>query len=58
MYETDRGIEELERRQGTTEVSLAWVAAQLRAYVDVHPEAADVADGIASWLARIDDDVD
>ena len=30
MYFTDRGIEELETRRGADEVSLAWLAEQLR----------------------------
>ena len=29
MYFTDRGIEELEKRRGDEEVSLAWLAEQL-----------------------------
>jgi hypothetical protein len=38
MYFTDRGIEELQKRRGDEEVTLAWVADQLQAFVDVHPE--------------------
>ena len=38
MYFTDRGIEELEKRRGDEEVTLAWLAEQLRDFVDVHPE--------------------
>lgn len=56
MYFTDRGIEELERRRGSEEVTLAWVADQLRAFVDLHPEFEDAADRLATWLARLDDD--
>jgi hypothetical protein len=33
VYFTDRGIEELEARRGEDEVSLAWLAEQLRAFV-------------------------
>ena len=39
MYFTDRGIEELEDRRGEEEVSLAWLADRLRAFVDAHPES-------------------
>ena len=38
MYFTDRGIEELESRRGDDEVTLAWLAEQLRIFVDLHPE--------------------
>ncbi|MFC5061241.1 DUF6104 family protein [Actinomycetospora atypica] len=57
MYFTDRGIEELEERRGDEEVSLAFVADRLRAFVDAHPEHAGAADRFAVFLAR-DDDVD
>lgn len=56
MYFTDRGIEELERRRGDEEVSLAWVADQLRAFVDTHPEFEDAVERLATWLARLDDE--
>ncbi|NLW99434.1 MAG: hypothetical protein GXY39_06960 [Actinomycetales bacterium] len=58
MYFTDRGIEELERRRGEDEVSLAWLADQLRAFVDLHPEFEIPVDRLATWLARLDDDED
>ena len=38
MYFTDRGIEELQRRRGDEEVTFAWLAEQLQAFVDVHPD--------------------
>ena len=38
MYFTDRGIEELERRRGDEEVTLAWLAEQLQGFVDAHPD--------------------
>ena len=41
MYFTDRGIEELEDRRGEEEVSLAWLADRLRAFVDAHRRRAD-----------------
>ncbi|GAB3112652.1 DUF6104 family protein [Janibacter alkaliphilus] len=58
MYFTDRGIEELEQRRGDEEVSLAWVGDQLRTFVDLHPEHETAVERLASWLARLDDDLD
>ena len=55
MYFTDRGIEELEERRGEEVVSLAWVADQLRTFVDEHPEFEVPVERLASWLARLDD---
>ena len=55
MYFTDRGIEELEARRGDEDVSVAWVADQLRAFVDVHPEFEAAIERFATWLARVDD---
>jgi hypothetical protein len=55
MYFTDRGIEELEKRRGDEEVTLAWVADQLQAFVDVHPEFEIPVERLATWLARGDD---
>jgi hypothetical protein len=55
MYFTDRGIEELEKRRGDEEVTLAWVAAQLQEFVDVHPEFEVAVERLATWLARGDD---
>ena len=56
MYFTDRGIEELEQRRGDDEVSLAWLAEQLRVFVDLHPEFEVPVERLATWLARLDDD--
>lgn len=56
MYFTDRGIEELESRRGGEEVTLAWLADQLRTFVDVHPEFEVAVDRLATWMARDDDD--
>jgi hypothetical protein len=56
MYYTDRGIEELAERRGTEEVTLAWLADQLRAFVDDHPEFEDAVDRLATYLARTPDD--
>lgn len=58
MYFTDRGIEELERRRGDEEVTLAWLADHLRTFVDTHPEFEIPVDRLATWLARLDDDED
>jgi hypothetical protein len=55
MYFTDRGIEELEKRRGDEEVTLAWVADQLQAFVDLHPEFEIAVERLATWLARGDD---
>jgi len=56
MYFTDRGLEELERRRGGDEVTLAWLAEQLRIYVDLHPDDEEAVERIATWLARLDDE--
>ena len=56
MYFTDRGIEELERRRGDEEVSLAWIADRLRDFVDLNPEFEVAVERLATWLARDEDD--
>jgi hypothetical protein len=38
VYFTDRGIEELQKRRGDEDVSLSWLAEQLRDFVDLNPE--------------------
>jgi hypothetical protein len=58
VYFTDRGIEELEKRRGDEEVNLAWVADQLQAFVDQHPEFETPVERLATWLARLDDPED
>jgi Family of unknown function (DUF6104) len=58
VYFTDRGIEELEDRRGDEEVTLAWVAARLRDFVDAHPEFETPVERLATWLARLDDELD
>lgn len=58
MYDTDRGIEELEARRGDDEVSLAWLAEQLRTFVDLNPEFEISVERLATWLARLDDEDD
>ena len=56
MYFTDRGIEELDERRGEDEVSLAWLAEQLRVFVDLNPEFETPIERLATWLARLDDE--
>ena len=56
MYFIDRGIEELAARRGEEEVSLDWLAEQLRTFVDLHPEFEVPVERLATWLARLDDD--
>jgi hypothetical protein len=58
VYFTDRGIEELADRRGTDEVTLGWLAERLSEFVDLRPEAEATVDRLASWLARLDDDLD
>ncbi|HUZ23114.1 MAG TPA: DUF6104 family protein [Streptosporangiaceae bacterium] len=58
MYFTDRGIEELTQRRGDEQVALSWLAERLREFVDDHPEDEAPVDRLASWLARLDDDLD
>ncbi len=58
MYFTDRGIEELEQRRGDEQVSLQWLAEQLRVFVDLHPEFENATDRLATFLARDDTDED
>ena len=56
MYFTDRGIEELEQRRGEEQVSLAWLAERLQAFVDLNPEFEIPIERLATWLARADDE--
>jgi hypothetical protein len=59
LYFTDRGIEELEQRRGEEEVTLAWLADRLRAFVDLNPEFETAVERLATFLARDDsDDID
>lgn len=58
MYFTDRGIEELIARRGDDEVTLGWLAEQLQAFVDVHPDFETPVERLATWLARLDDPED
>ncbi|MDT7597286.1 MAG: hypothetical protein QOJ06_2832 [Pseudonocardiales bacterium] len=56
MYFTDRGIEELEDRRGGEQLTVEWLAARLRAFVDEHPEFEDAVERLATYLARDDTD--
>ena len=56
MYFTDRGLEELEERRGEEEVTLAWLAARMRAFVDANPEFENAVERLATYLARDDED--
>ena len=56
MYFTDRGIEELESRRGEESVSLTWLAARLREFVDDNPDFEIPVERLATWLARLDDE--
>jgi hypothetical protein len=58
MYFTDRGIEELEKRRGDEQFSVLWLADQLRAFVDLNPDFEVPIERLATWLARLDDEVD
>jgi len=58
VYFTDRGIEELETRRGEESVTLAWIADQLRTFVDLNPEFEIPVERLATWLARLDDEAD
>ncbi|GAA3635096.1 hypothetical protein C8D88_109356 [Lentzea atacamensis] len=56
MYHTDRGIEELEKRRGEEEVTLAWLADKLRSFVDANPDFETAVERLATYLARDDED--
>jgi uncharacterized protein DUF6104 len=56
VYFTDRGIEELESRRGDEEVTFAWLADRLRAFVDANPEFEVAVERLATFLARDDED--
>ena len=58
VYFTDRGIEELASRRGDDEVTLDWLAEQLRTFVDLNPEFETPIERFATWLARLDDPED
>lgn len=55
MYSTDRGIEEFEDRREGEQFATDYLAAQMRVFVDTHPEFEDAIDRFATQLARDDD---
>jgi hypothetical protein len=58
MYFTDRGLEELAERRGDEEVTLSWLAAKMRDFVDANPEFENAVERLATYLARDDEDDD
>jgi hypothetical protein len=58
MYFTDRGIEELQSRRGEETVTVEWLAERLREFVDLNPDFEIPVERLATWLARLDDDLD
>ena len=58
MYFTDRGIEELDSRRGEEDVSIAWLSERLKEFVDLNPEFEIPIERLATWLARLDDDLE
>ncbi len=58
MYFTDRGIEELRNRRGEEDITIDWLAERLREFVDLNPEFETPIERLATWLARLDDDLD
>jgi Family of unknown function (DUF6104) len=58
MYFTDRGLEELADRRRDDQVTLGWLAERLREFVDLNPDAESPVERLATWLARLDDDLD
>lgn len=58
MYFTDRGIEELAERRGDESVTMEWMAERLRDFIDLNPEFETPIERLATWLARLDDDLD
>lgn len=58
MYFTDRGIEELQSRRGSEDITIDWLAERLREFVDLNPEFEVPVERLATWLARLDDEDD
>jgi hypothetical protein len=56
VYFTDRGIEELQERRGTEQVTFDWLAERLRAFVDLNPDFEVPVERLATFLARDDSD--
>ena len=58
MYFTDRGIEELANRRGEETILIEALAERLREFVNLTPEFEVPIERFATWLARLDDDID
>ena len=58
MYFTDRGLEELENRRGEENITFAWLAGRLQEFVDLNPDFEIPIERFATWLARLDDEVE
>ncbi|MBO3746441.1 hypothetical protein J5X84_10230 [Streptosporangiaceae bacterium NEAU-GS5] len=43
-------------RRGEEEVSIGWLGARLREFVDLNPEFETPVERLATWLARLDDE--
>jgi hypothetical protein len=56
VYFTDRGIDELEDRRGDEQLSVEWLTARMRTFVDEYPEFEDAVERLATFLARDDTD--
>jgi hypothetical protein len=56
VYFTDRGLEELEDARADDEVAVEWLVAQMREFVDLHPEYEAAVDRLAAHLARAEDE--
>jgi hypothetical protein len=52
MYFTDRGLEELAERRGEEQVTFAWLADQMQAFVDQYPDFEVPVERLATGLAR------
>jgi Family of unknown function (DUF6104) len=55
VYFTDRGIDELVERRGDEQLTVAWLADQMREFVDDNPEFEIAIERLATWLARSDE---
>ena len=51
----DQALEELRASRGRETVSLAWLAGELRYFVDLNPDFEVPVDRLTTWLARLDD---
>ena len=56
MYDSDRGIEELLHRREGESLAVEWLAERMRTFLDLHPSWEDAVAGLASFLARDDEE--